>query len=498
MDPNNQPPQEDKALRRSCLKFAIFAVAGMLMVAAVVALAVWALQPPEDTPVAVFVLRPLLMIGVTLGGMALTMYLFSWAMRDVKKIYDRSGEVLQRTLPDLPIERESKAGDPSVSTKQMMRLAFLLPLYFLSASALIWATREGLKLIWADAPGWAQQGIALVALISVSLGVRKILLSRQQKQGKAPATTFKEDIGRIARSMLFFVLFMPPLFWLIRQITALDINPILMAPVGLIGATAGFSVLLLAYMGIPLLWIMAAAEKGNYDRALWRVRIAENLSTSRGMYLSLHGELLFRAGRYIEAEQVLRTGIVEERKEGAGGVDILNTLGYALMGQGRYEEAVAIFEGALTAHSGKGTAHDSLAEAYLFQGIETEWALELLDQALTQKQSSWLNRRLSRRTIGEMWAGRAWALARLGRRSEANEALERALEIAPRKGRADFASILYRAGHALALLEETQKAAETFAEAQRIDPEGHYGHLCAEAAAELRKGNPPSGDNLNG
>jgi len=183
----------------------------------------------------------------------------------------------------------------------------------------------------------------------------------------------------------------------------------------------------------------------------------------------------------------LRTEILETRREGGSGVLTLNTLGYVLMGQGKWEEAIRVFEGAIALEPNEGSLYDSLADVYLSQGIETDKALELLDQALAKHQSSWFKRWSRRRSLSATWAGRAWTLARLGRRAEATESLEKAFTLAPREHNADSVEILYRAGHALALLGETQKAAEHFAEAQRLDPHGHYGRLCAEAAARLQE-----------
>lgn len=488
MNSTDQQPQEDKTLWRSCLRFAVFFAVASLLMMAIVALAMWTLQPGEVSGGSV-ILRQVLWLLIGGGGLALIVYLYRWMTNDVEQRGDRSGEILQRTLPDLAIKQESEADEkPSLWQffEQLILLSLFLMLFLILVRALRLAIGEGLKLIWTDVPGWIQEVVGLTMLIGSILIIGRFV-NRRRKRREEPTTSLKEDVVRLARSLFSFLLNVLPVLWVTEKVSDLNLNPIFTIPVGIILATATFGLLNLAYIVIPDLWITAAVKRGNYDQALWRNQVAEKVSTSSSMYLCQHGLILWRAGRYAEAEQVLRTGIVETRRDGASGILMLNTLGYALIEQGKYEEAVKVFEGAIALNPNEGSLYDSLADAYLSQEVETEKALELLDHALTRYQPSWLKRRLRRRSVSATWAGRAWALARLARRTEAAESLEKAFALAPRKHNADFAEILYRAGHALVLLGETRKAAEHFAEAQSLDPHGHYGRLCAEAAARLRE-----------
>lgn len=488
MNPTAPQPQEDKTLRQSCLKLAIFTVVGILFMMAMVAPLLLMLRPSENTSSAGGFLLPVLTLVIGIGGLVLMFYLYRWIISDIQKHDERSGEIIQRTLPDLPVQQESEASEKPLSGKLLGLLAILIPLLLLLMFALVGVTRAVLKRLWPDVPHWVQEAATWMIILGGSLIVRRFVHTYPRKRGSAPTISLKEDAEKLIRTLLFFLLFMPPLFWVIRKLGGLNLEPLFMGSAGLVFSILAFALLFLAYTGGPYLWIVAAAQKGTYDQALWRVQIVEKLSIIRSIYLDIHGHILFRAGRYTEAEQVLRTGIVETRREttGFGGAFTLNALGYALMGQGKNEEVRKVFEGALALEPNEGSFYDSLADAYLSQGIETDKALDLLDQALTRHQSSWFKRWSRQRSISTTWAGRAWALARLGRRAEAGEALDKAFALAPRKRNADFVEILYRAGHALALLGETRKAAEHFAEAQRLEPHGHYGRLCAEAASRLR------------
>ncbi len=479
--------QQDETTGRWCLKQVVFYATIILLMIALPALFMWSPKLPDDGSGVGPILTLPLVILMTVGGLALVLYVTRWTMRGTRQRFDRSGVVFQRTLPDLEIEQHSKAGDQVFSGKLFVRLTFLTPFLCLLAGALGWATREGLGAIWPDAPKWVETVAVWGVLLGVGQVIRKFVNKRREHRGE-PTIAFKESIRNIVRNLLFFFLIMPPLLWLIKTIGDLDVGPLWIGPLGLVAVILASTLLFAVYTLIPYLWVIAATKKGNYDQAIRRVRVAQTISLMRSQYLGLHGHILFLAGRYKEAEQMLRTGIVESRKEAVpGDSDALNIMGYALLGQDRYDEGVEAFKGSIAIKPSQGTAYDSLAEAYLSRGIETERALELLDRALSSHQSSWISRRLSQSSIRDTQAGRAWALAELGRRDEAAEALEKAFVGDARKNVTHFASILYRAGQAMIRLGEMKKAFEYFEEGDRLDPKGHFGRLCAKAAERLRE-----------
>ena len=90
-------------------------------------------------------------------------------------------------------------------------------------------------------------------------------------------------------------------------------------------------------------------------------------------------------------------------------------------------------------------------------------------------------RRLSYYLMGTIWANRAWALAQLGRHSEAGQALDEAFAVASRSFIPEYAGIHYRAGEVELLRRDGTKAAGHWSQAARLDPEGHYGRLAKQA-----------------
>jgi tetratricopeptide (TPR) repeat protein len=72
-------------------------------------------------------------------------------------------------------------------------------------------------------------------------------------------------------------------------------------------------------------------------------------------------------------------------------------------------------------------------------------------------------------------ATRAWALALLGRRQEAEQAIERALLLRGDAMAGSVASTRIKVGMALAAMDQPDKALEHFRAAYDADPKGKYG-----------------------
>ena len=137
-------------------------------------------------------------------------------------------------------------------------------------------------------------------------------------------------------------------------------------------------------------------------------------------------------------------------------------------------------------------AYSHLAEVYLRQGIQSERALELIEQALHLRELALQRKRESRQQrwmncyrLSEMWANRAWALALLGRQAEATESLARAFREADLGFKPAMAGLYYRAGQVMILQGNRNTAVEHLSRACRIDPKGNYGHLAACALREM-------------
>ena len=154
-----------------------------------------------------------------------------------------------------------------------------------------------------------------------------------------------------------------------------------------LGLVTVFAVTLGA-MWLPTHWTIAALRRANYDRALKRVRLLRRLRPRSPLLLFLHGTVLLEGGRHTEAEELLRESLAEgqdspSHAEAQGSA--LENLGYALLEQQRYGEAVQAFEGSIEINPGSAGPYSGLAEAYLRQATDPERALELMEKALEHK-----------------------------------------------------------------------------------------------------------------
>jgi Tfp pilus assembly protein PilF len=180
---------------------------------------------------------------------------------------------------------------------------------------------------------------------------------------------------------------------------------------------------------------------------------------------------LFYAGRPEEAEAILRELVAAERDSKKRTL-ALEELGRVLLAQSRYDDAKRAFEAAAKMALTRPAAHSGLAEVRLMQGVEAEQALEDARRA-RQLQTD-------RKGLAAIWGDEAWALAVLGRSSEAQQAIEAGVKEMDREHRPEVAGFHWRAGMALLAIEQTTNAMQWFVKAAEIDPDGYYGRLAAK------------------
>jgi tetratricopeptide (TPR) repeat protein len=180
---------------------------------------------------------------------------------------------------------------------------------------------------------------------------------------------------------------------------------------------------------------------------------------------------LFYAGRPEEAEAILRELVAAERDSKKRTL-ALEELGRVLLAQSRYDDAKRAFEAAAKMAPTRPAAYSGLAEVRLMHGMEAEQALESARRA-RQLQAD-------RKGLGAIWGDEAWALAVLGRSSEAQQAIEAGVKEMDREHRPEVAAFHWRAGMALLAIEQTTNAMQWFVKAVEIDPEGYYGKLAAK------------------
>jgi tetratricopeptide (TPR) repeat protein len=190
----------------------------------------------------------------------------------------------------------------------------------------------------------------------------------------------------------------------------------------------------------PLLWFALAAwadhlcRMGHYDTALKLVPLIGIGANGRAY---VRGDVLTDAGRYDEAERLLRRTIDHTRtSQGAAQVDFyfaLEDLGSVLLDTGRFEEAQQCFEsGASGTFPDRSRWAMGMAEVLLRQGLGPQAALERAEAALNSYRRG-SERITNRARLGGILATRAWALAAFGREQEVRKAIDAALHSPARK-----------------------------------------------------------------
>lgn len=223
-------------------------------------------------------------------------------------------------------------------------------------------------------------------------------------------------------------------------------------------------------------WLLdRAVAQGHYDAAL---RLARFLFRGAGGAQFVRGDILVTAGRYAEAEAVLREGLAVVRNP-IDRMMLLEDLGHVLLEAGKYGEAQRSYESARELMPKRSVPDRSLAELLLRQGIEPEQALELANRALELYRGSPHERLTCRERLGETLSVHAWALAVRGRSAEAIEAIEQALKTPARKSRPALAHVRFNAGMAMRALGNRSAANEHFHRGAEWDPSGRWGKLCA-------------------
>lgn len=241
------------------------------------------------------------------------------------------------------------------------------------------------------------------------------------------------------------------------------------------------------YHGLMVSLMNAALRRGDYDRALNIIRWFHFYNPSSVEALRMTGHVLVAAGRYREAEDTLRQSLASAHARESYGT-ALEHLGDALMEQGRYDEAMRSYEAAVYAFSWRRRPYRGMAEMLLRQGKQTEQALNWIEKIIDFTGLSYGQRKRNGRPQDDYWALKAWALARMGRRQEAESAIESALKATDKRVLPDLATTYYRAGMAMQVLGDETKAREYMKRAAELDPVGRRGTL---AKAAMLAADPP-------
>lgn len=239
---------------------------------------------------------------------------------------------------------------------------------------------------------------------------------------------------------------------------------------------------------LPTFWVMGAVKRGDYDRALRRVRIVRRLMPHDTSYVLLESAILLFGGRPAAAEALLVRRLARQAWGMHQDVShLLEHLGHALMAQSRNDQARLVLEAAIAIMPDYGAPYSGLAELDLLQGQHPQRALALAERAVELARSSLTKKVAHQERLGEILSVKAWALAVVGRHLDTEEVLQEALKKTDRRAVYRIAQLHYRWGQVRELAGDRGGACEHYAEAQAVDPGGAYGRLAAAALERLRR-----------
>jgi tetratricopeptide (TPR) repeat protein len=499
-DPNRETPEEKRLARRPWLLNLLMLAFVVVFIVAVTILAPLLKGAGDETPgstgtiVAFLATAAVFVLGI--GGLVVMSRLLGWSMEGQRRSYDRGSGILRRTLPDTVTEADEQAAHAylgagrAVSGPNKVAIAiFAAVLAFGVVSSLVfYAIRPSLPgLEWLLALAVWAVPVVTVLLVGWLLVRRGALRIRITPSGLR-ASLLRALGGLVVLALLALVVV--PIIGLIGWLFPLvEANALLQVAAFLAVFALGLALVglvMLAQLLVPLLWALAPLKRGDYATAVRRARLMEQVHTSPSVFQHLGGLALFLAGRYEEARAELEEGIRSIRREvAAGGGAGVDGVGCVLAAQGRYDEAIRTFEAALAMSPKDPCPCNDLANALLERGGAPERALELTDRGLGLFRASLPHRLLERYVHGHLWANRAWALAQLGRASEAAQALKQALAVADRSFVPELAGVLYCAGRTDLAGGDRVRAAEHLGRACQLDPVGHYGRLAARALAGI-------------
>jgi tetratricopeptide (TPR) repeat protein len=220
-------------------------------------------------------------------------------------------------------------------------------------------------------------------------------------------------------------------------------------------------------------WTRQALNNADYRGAMRKMRrLGAGLPS--GYILLLQGIVLSLGGMPEEAERRCRRAL--RRSSGARTRFALDRLATVLADLGRYEEARPFLEEAVELYDDFDLANADLAELLLLEGFDCERALDLVERAMVVDPSP-ASYSVGRLIDAEWMALRAWALAGVGRRLDAEICAQRTLDRVAQKSHPAAAGVYWRLGMALERIADDNAAVHHSQNAAMVDAQGKYGIL---------------------
>jgi tetratricopeptide (TPR) repeat protein len=443
---------------------------------------VWVLAETRSLArIAKFVGPPLAacMIGLVLIGLVISAWLRGKAENSLAA--EQALVAAAGKLPGIDVAaRQADIDQQARSTRWKLCAALVgFPFVAFAVSQAVWL----LQIRWPVAPRWALNAgvpaVVVLACLGIWLWVSRRRRSARGNREQAQPSRYREAIWGPAKWIVIVAIVgtwrFVPLGWVDRLI-----------PIAAVAHLVKFALFIFVVTLVhswrnitAVLLVQPAWRAGDYDRAMrWIRRLS--LGRPNAQLIKMEGLTHGLANRPAEAEQCYRRGLAQSHAiSRSDRATLLGCLAEALEDQGRHEESRKCRQAAIALGDNiLGSSRHSLAEVLLRQGTEPLKALELVDEAMRIAKGP-----AAAKVEPSRSATRAWALAMLGRRQEAEQAIERALRIG-RTRAASFATTRLKVGMALLAMDQPQKAIEHFRAALEADPKGKYG---ARALQQLKQ-----------
>ncbi len=234
---------------------------------------------------------------------------------------------------------------------------------------------------------------------------------------------------------------------------------------------------------LPIMWMkrraVAAAAQGDYENAL---RISRTWLRSRVYGLPFQGWIMLQAGRYPEAEALLKGGAFDDK-----GLPLLTSHNFyfyalTLMNQENYTEAQELLEAANRVQQKRDHFQFALAECLLSSNKEPERALELIGRVISNLKKKF-KPVTDRVHMAQCTALQAWALAACGQSEQAESRLQEAFAHSAALNPPDLAGMLQLKGSTWRALGKPELAREAFQQAMAIFPYGSNAMLSQQNLA---------------
>jgi tetratricopeptide (TPR) repeat protein len=229
--------------------------------------------------------------------------------------------------------------------------------------------------------------------------------------------------------------------------------------------------------------MLESYRSGDFQSVLHKSEKLKNGSARTAAYCFFRGKALYQLGRFAEAEASLQEARSLEQDERRVALST-EALGYALLEQQRYADAIACFESCIRIWPDRGCGHRAVAEALLRQGKAADAAVRARRAAAIDRNAQALSDEIHNLNLGEALATLAWAVAAdSGDAPEVTRLVAEALPLCGDDNKPILGQLHYHAGRAFGALGVAERSAEHFEQAIAADPQGNYGRLARAAAS---------------